>query len=256
MQKRGQVAIFVIIGIVIIILVALMFLGRKEYGIGISAPLFLNSKLTPVQKNVESCIDKATQTTIQEFAYQGGDLNPLKYVTYQNKKIKYLCYNIPNDNNCINMLPPFEAMISQLQERIDNDIKKCVDTDLPKSNIGAYEAEVGIPKTGISTIGTSVIIKVDYPVKLTKEGTTAQLSPITKEINAPLFILYRTTYDIIEAQARTGFFDQLIYMLSKKGEVIINVDKSPSAGNVGDIIYKINQKDSNFEFWFAVEGDA
>ena len=55
--------------------------------------------------------------------------------------------------------------------------------------------------------------------------------------------------------AGTGFFDQLIYMLNKKGKIIINVDKSPSTGNGGDIIYKINKKDDNFEFWFAIEGD-
>ena len=76
-----------------------------------------------------------------------------------------------------------------------------------------------------------------------------------KELDAPLYDLYKTTYDIVESQASTGFFDQLIYMLSKKGKVIINVDKSPSTGNVGDIIYKINQKDDEFQFWFAIEGD-
>ena len=255
MQKRGQVAVFVVVGIVIVILVALLFLGRNQYGIGLATPQFLNQKLIPIQKNAESCINTATKTVIQDFAYQGGDFEPLKYVTYQNKKVKYLCYNIEENNKCINMLPPFESMIQQLQERVDTDIKNCINPDLAKSTIGAYDSKLGVPQTKIESAGTSVTITVDYPVELSKDGTTVKLDSIMKELDAPLYDLYKTPYDIVESQASTGFFDQLIYMLSKKGKVIINVDKSPSTGNVGDIIYKINQKDDEFQFWFAIEGD-
>jgi len=255
MQKRGQVAVFVIIGIVIVILVALMFVGRKEYGIGISNVKFLNDQLVPVKENANDCINEITAGAITQFAEQGGDLDPSRYVLYQNRKVKYLCYNILETYNCINMLPTFEMMINDLQERVDRDMKGCIDKELPKSALGAYDSVVGEPKTEIKVIGNDVVINLDYPVELSKSGTTVNLGKITRSVDAPLFDLYKATYDVVNSHASTGFFDQLIYMLNKKGKIVINVDKSPSAGNVGDIVYRINKKDDDFEFWFAVEGD-
>ena len=255
MQKKGQVAIFVIIGIIIVILVALMFIGRKEYGIGISGAKFLSDKLDSVKQNVDECVNKLTSSSIKQFAEQGGDFNPSRYVLYQNRKVKYLCYNIEDDYKCINMLPPFEVMIKNLQERADRDMKGCIDKEIPKSKVGAYDSKVEDPVTEINVDGTDVVINVDYHVELSKDGATVELGKITRSINAPLYELYRATYDVVNDNAGTGFFDQLIYMLNKKGKIIINVDKSPSTGNGGDIIYKINKKDDNFEFWFAIEGD-
>ena len=49
MAKKGQVTAFMILGIVIIIVVALIFLGRKELGIGVPNQQFLELQLKSIQ---------------------------------------------------------------------------------------------------------------------------------------------------------------------------------------------------------------
>jgi len=255
MQKRGQVAIFFIIGIVIIILIALIFVGRKEYGIGVPKMQFLNSKLDNVKKDLTNCIDKTVLPIIKKFADQGGDLNPTRSVLYLNRRVKYLCYNIENDNKCINIMPPLNSMINDLDQQINEDVKQCLNKDLVKNGLGYDVVVNGEPKTNIEIIGENLVVNVNYDVTFVKNEFTNKLNEVSKEVNVPIVELYNVAHDVVNSHAEDGFFEQLFYMLNKKGAYIVNVDKSPSAGNVGDIIYRINEKDSDFQFWFAIEGD-
>ncbi len=255
MQKRGQIAVFVIIGIVLLILIALIFVGRKEFGFGISKIVFLKNKIDPLQKNIQDCVDKSIDTNGKLFAKQGGDFGPSRYVLYENIKVKYLCYNIQNSNKCINMMPTFETMTEQLSKKINDDVNNCINKDLFKSGLSYDVITNGELETEIQTIGDSVKVIVKYDVTLSKDESEQKLGNVEKEIELPLKELYDVTFDVVNNHAGTGFFDQLLYMLEKKGKYEINVDKSPSLGNVGDIIYKINKKNSNFEFWFAIEGE-
>src|SRR3989344_1897610 len=254
MQKRGQVAVFVVIGIVIVILAVLIFVGRKEYGILIPTATFLGDKLDPIKEDLKSCVDLNLEKNFRIFAKQGGDFEPSRYVYYQNSKVKYLCYNIENSNKCINMLPPLNSVIENLNNNLNNDIKNCVSKDLVESGLG-YEVNSKAPETKLEVFNDEIKVVVDYDVQVTKGGSTQSLSKIDRRVDLPIVDLYNVAYDIVNAHASEGFFEQLFYMLDKKGKYIINVDKSPSTGNVGDIIYKINKKDSDFEFWFAVEGE-
>jgi len=255
MQKRGQVAVFVVIGIVIVILAVLLFVGRKEYGIGVPNLRFLSDKLQPIEDNARNCVDLSVIKTFDTFAKQGGDLNPSRYVFHQSRKVKYLCYNIQDSDKCINMMPPLNLMLENLQSELNNDIKNCVSKDLTQNGFG-YEVKVnGEPETKLNVVGNDLRVVVNYDVEVIKGENLQKLSKIEKSLDIPLVELYNTALDVVNSHASTGFFEQLFYMLDKKGKYVINVDKSPSLGNVGDIIYRINKKDSDFEFWFAVEGD-
>ncbi len=255
MQKRGQVAIFFIVGIIIVILVGLIFVGRKEFGVGVPAVKFLQSKLDPVKADLDNCIKKSTDTTVKKFLQQGGDLNPLKYVLYQNRRVKYLCYNIVDNDKCLNMMPSISTVVNGLQTQMDADIKNCVNRNLINGGLG-YEITVNSePKTTVKLEGESIRVDVEYDISVIKGESTEKLSKVTKKLDVPIIELYNVAADVVNAQAKEGFFEQLFYMLNKKGKYIIKVDKSPSAGNVGDIVYKINKNGNKFELWFAVEGE-
>ncbi len=255
MHKRGQVAIFVIVGIVIVILIGLLFVGRKEYGIGIPSLEFIQSKLEPIRTDLDKCVKQSTDTTVKRFLEQGGDLGPLKYVFYQSRKVKYLCYNIADEEKCLNMIPSLATMVSGLSKQVNADLKNCVNRDLAKSGLG-YEVVVKSgPEALVRLEGDVVLVDINYDVTVTKGETSDRIGKVTKEIEVPIAELYNVAFDIVNAQAKEGFFEQLFYMLNKKGQYIIQVDKSPSAGNVGDIIYKVNKKDNKYQFWFAVEGN-
>ena len=58
MAKKGQVTAFMIIGIVLIIVVALVFLARNQIGIGVPKQQFLDLQLKSIQDEVNRCVDE------------------------------------------------------------------------------------------------------------------------------------------------------------------------------------------------------
>ena len=84
MNKRGQIAIFVIVAVMIVAVVLVVFLnpGGK---IGISRDVNPSSYLS-------NCIEPKVEETIEILSRQGGYMVPENYVLYQNEKIQYLCY--------------------------------------------------------------------------------------------------------------------------------------------------------------------
>ena len=93
-------------------------------------------------------------------------------------------------------------------------------------------------------------VRSDYDVKIIKGETQSTVRGVTLSYDVPLEELYAVAVDIVNSEANTGFFEQLLYMVNERGQYIINVDKP-----YPDKIYKVNKKDSDFEFWFAVEGE-
>ena len=250
MQKRGQVTVFVIIGIVVILIIALFFFARNNLGIGINPQQFVESRLDPIRDNVKECIDKVVPEAVTSLGKQGGDFSPATYRRYQGQMVKYYCLNIPDENNCLNVMPTLAGIKRNLQEYMQFQISNCIDRSLLKSKYG-YKVITGNPKTEVEFQGQSIEITIDYPVTITKGGATVQLSKVKRVYNdVPINDLYATAVDITNALATTGFFDQVIYMLQHRDETIIGVDKP-----YPDRIYKLQKRDSKYEWWFATQGE-
>lgn len=249
MLKRGQVSVFAIVGIVLVILVALFFFLRNEYGAFVAPTVFLNEKAKPIEDNLKGCILSVSQQSLNTFGKQGGDFNPSNYLLYKGMNVKYFCTNIIGKEECLNVMPTLREMEEKLSFEIQNGVNSCVNKDLAKSGLG-YDIKAGKLDTKVEFAGENVLVKADYDVEITKGDIKTTINPVALSFDAPVEELYSVAVDAVNAEARVGFFEQLLYMVSKKGKYIINLDKP-----YPDKIYKINKKDSEFEFWFAVEGE-
>ena len=249
MQKRGQATVFAIVGIVIVIIVALFFFLRSELGFFVSPTSFLSDKAKPIEDNLRTCVDDAVEVSLEFFGKQGGEFNPSNYLLYQNRGVKYFCLNIPNSETCLNVMPSFEEMIEELQVDINDQVNNCVDKSLVQSGFG-YEIKAGEVITTVIATDAGLNVRSHYDIKITKGENEYTVKDVVVGYDAPIKELYSVSVDIVNAEARVGFFEQLLYMLNKKGQYEINLDKP-----YPDKVYKINKKGSNFEFWFAVQGE-
>src|SRR3989338_6640524 len=111
MRKRGQATVFAIIGIVILIIVALFFFLRNEFGFFVAPTSFLSDKAKPIEDNLKGCINQAVSNNL-----------------------KYFCTNIPNDEKCLNVMPSLDEMIAALNSKIQDDVNDCVDKSLVESS--------------------------------------------------------------------------------------------------------------------------
>ncbi len=249
MRKRGQVTVFAIVGIVLVILIALFFFLRNEFGFFVSPTTFLNEKARPIEDNLKSCLNQAVSNSVDTFGEQGGDFNPSSYRFYQNRLVKYYCMNIPGEERCMNVMPQLVGLVGELNEKIQQDVRSCVDEDLVKSGLG-YEVSAGELTTSTTTGSRGIVVTVDYNVDIVKDESRTSVRGVSASYDVPIEDIYTAALDIVNSEANAGFFEQGIYMLNKRGQFVINVDKP-----YPDKIYKINKKDSEFEFWFAVQGE-
>ena len=76
-------------------------------------------------------------------------------------------------------------------------------------------------------------------------------SEFKEVVDKPLGDLYEVSQDILDYESQFGDFDQLIYMLSKKGDYFI-YKKRPYP----DKLYIINDKERKLTFQFFVQGES
>jgi hypothetical protein len=251
MNKRGQVSTFLILGIVLVIVVALVFFVRKQSGIGVSPGEFLSDKLKPIERDLKSCVDKQEDTTVKLFLQQGGDFFPDNYRLYQGKKVRYFCMNIPEDNKCLNVMKPLGVMMDELNIKLQQEIGNCVNKELLKPEaLGGYSVSSGLLTTNTQAVGSGLLITVNYDVELSKNEEKTKLRKVNRVLDVPIKELYDVSFDAVNSEAQFGFFEQLFYMLGKKGKYLVNIDKP-----FPDKIYKINKNGNEHELWFAVQGE-
>lgn len=146
-------------------------------------------------------------------------------------------------------MPTLEVVRSDFEKYMDNYMKNCVSQDVLKSS-GDIKVEKGNMKVKVE-FQDNIVVDVNYDIKVSKKGEVMALNRIKIPVaDTPIKEIYNVVYDVIQVKSMGYDFDQNVYMIKKYGLYEINVDKP-----YPDVVYKINKKDSKFEYWFAVQGE-
>lgn len=248
MNKRGQVTVFVIVGVVILILAILIWYLRSS-GNMVVPSFFIgeDARRQSVETNLKECVENAVKPTVLLAAKQGGDLTPVNYRNYKGDHVSYLCLNIPGKDQCLNVMPPIRIIEEKLKNNIASQIDNCVDRDLLGTDVKGTKNI----KVDVLMRRDSVIVNTDYDVTFVKNNIEMPLGRVITVVNdIPFVQLYDVVHDVVNAQAIDGDFEQLFYMLGKKGRIEIQVDRP-----YPDKIFIVNKKDSDFQFQFAIQGE-
>jgi len=125
MKKRGQVTIFLIIGIVLLAVVVIFFFLNKQD--------ILNPNQIEVNQKefLQTCMEERITETVNLIAIQGGSINPTLKKTYDledglgKKNISILCYNQNFYTPCINQEP---MLVNHVRDEIEKNISQDVTT--------------------------------------------------------------------------------------------------------------------------------
>ena len=82
-KKKGQITIFIILGIIIVISMGLLFAAniKSEF-----SPILYDSK---VKEYVTSCLEQYTNDGLELIGKQGGKLNSDEGISYEGYKVPY-----------------------------------------------------------------------------------------------------------------------------------------------------------------------
>lgn len=244
-MKKGQITLFVILGVVLLILILLAFTFRETLleqatESGILPTLSLSREAVYVQSDMTRCLRNSAETGLVTMALQGG------YVMFDPKtpytEATTTIYYIPYVGTAYlyykgkNMVPTKETMEKQLEGYITANLEIC------EKDYADLEVEYGEYDTSVTIEENQVDINIKTKVGVTKEGTTSSFRNIYIEVPVRLGELRDITNQIVEEQVKTGREGICLSCISRiaaNNDVEVNIDR------VGeDVFYMLTDQKS------------
>ncbi len=205
MKKRGMVSVFIIAGLFILIIFALVY---SFYQGIIPAPNFLSKKSDAVTTYTESCMDGIARNGLEIMSIQGG------YITIPDNlkrsgsfvpmgfEVPYWYYRGRD------MAPSVQQMDQQLGDYISENLPDCLDS------FKAFPDYEIVPQTNISTdasIGDNVVsIKTNFRLKVRHPGEDQEyvyLDDFTVDIKSDYGKMYKLSRELIGYENSVGFLE-------------------------------------------------
>ena len=251
MKRGGQVTIFIIVGIVLVVGLALLFLFKKD----IVPEIGGGTKEINPSFFMKSCMYDKIQDTVDIMINQGGLLEyPIKQkfrfsgdIEYSN--ISLLCYTSAYGIPCINQNPNyFTKMKNQLKNEIATDMKNCFDEYIDNLE-KEYEVESNYNDFEIKFRDNMIVFNIDAKITTTKSGETKTKEDFYINYNTRFYSLTRLAHEIIVDESVVCNFNIPLYLLKNPQYNIRRV----SANNAVKI-YLLQHEETSEKLKFGVRG--
>ncbi|MCD4666639.1 hypothetical protein K8R47_02410 [archaeon] len=252
-NKRGQVTIFIILGIVVLAVIFLVFYYWGQSLTEPEQPTFEPSDISNFKNYVEDCIEKESVDDIKLIGKQGGTLNPTLFQYWYGNNLNYLCYT-NNFGPCYNYAFKIERNIEEeLDQILLTKITQCVDELISQAESEGFNANKGNPQIQTTIGDTKIIIEFYYPITLTKDTTSITEEIFSYSFNIPLGKMLDITREIIEEESNTNNFFNVPVSLSTISSPggLITIEKQTYEDTK---IYILKSTKTGYVFQFAIKG--
>ena len=253
MYKRGQLTIFIIVGILLVATTVLFFLLRS----GVIAPnLGGGAKEAGPTSFLQSCIEDEIKTTVDILSIQGGYINPVLSKRFkfededQYHNISYLCYTQSYYTPCLNQQPMLLQHIkNEITLQISEEVEICFNELVLNLEDDGFVVDAAYGGYEVKLTPGRIIIDIDAEITTTKTDQTSKQENFQISVPTKLYNIAVVAQEIISQEARFCNFEYLGYMLTYP-EFSIDYFRAQDA----TIIYTVGHVDTNDKFRFAVKG--
>ena len=228
-KKRGQVTVFILIAIVLVIIGISYLVLNDSSGISLVPERQVKTEFVPVKAFVDECVKNAADEGITRIGMSGGYINvphrftdPRAHVTIPRESgiiVPYWWYSGQNS------YPTLSFIDYELESYIKESSLECIDEfkGLENYNVeveGDFEIDVGINEGDVS-------VEVEYPLNVLFKQDNSDTKIKRFRYNAPVRLkkVYEAALAIIEAENRDGFIERKTFdlmVLKKEDDVPIN----------------------------------
>ncbi len=243
MNKRGQITIFIIIGVIIVAVAILIFLLRDNF----ISKNPVDPQVAQINDFVNDCLEETGNNALIQIGEQGG-------------------YGLLSDNiRAVEKIPIYtdgKRNFSPSLEIIEREISFVVKEELSycilnfvdiKNNYDSIEGEIDRVETLIDE--DRVRINLIYPIIIEKAETKYEIKKFDMEFNIRIFEYYNITQEIVNEQLKhpESICLSCNFELSKKFDVNIDMYDYSNATvfTIIDETRKINN--SAYEWRFAIK---
>jgi hypothetical protein len=176
-NRKSQVSIFLILGIVLIVLIILFLL----FSLNIT-PLrfFLKETKHPVPYYVEECIKFQIVDAVEILTLQGGFIYSYQpNLTTSLRVFAYSSYFNASTQSIQNTSPSISFMESEISRYIEQNIDNCIDDSHFRLN------KIGLPKANTLIHSESISVNLDYSLELISGNVSFMFTDYYKTHSIP-----------------------------------------------------------------------
>lgn len=167
MKKRGQITLFIILGIFLVTIIVLTVYFRtsllKEGETELQKQLAMPAEIREVRNQIQNCLEIVSEEGLIFLGLQGGYINTLMQSVYMDNFAIGYGYV---DNEIT--LPSMEEIQLELGDYINQEIVECfTPEDYPSLEIKEY-----VPNTLVEFTENKVILSTEYRLDVSKDTDT------------------------------------------------------------------------------------
>ena len=243
-NKKGQVTIFVIVGIVIVvgILGSIIFMGRVD----VESPVDLGP-----QNFIDKCVRDVVESSVEKMLRNGGEILPSRAIAYQGEEWNYLCYQADFYQGCYNIHPMLEMQIErEIVTDTSRGVQDCFDTMREDFENRGFDVGGGATEYSINLLPGYVEINLAKKIDVSRDGATQSFKDFGARLLSPIYELVQIARDVVNSESQFCHFEYNGYMLLYPKYDIRRIDYSDSK------MYRLIDRASGAEFRFAVRSCA
>ncbi len=241
MKNKGQVSIFIIIAIIIVVFAALIYIFypkiQTTLGFGEVNPYVF----------MQTCLEQDIQDSVNTISSQGGSLNPENYILYQDEKIEYLCYTNENYQTCVMQQPMLKKHIEfEIKNNIQDKADNCFNSLKKSYEKKGYDVNLKAGEMKVELLPKKIKVKFNNELDLSSSAGSQKYEKFNINLNNNLYELVNIANSILNYEATYGDSETTIYMNYYHN---IKVEKLKQGD--GSTIYTITNRDKGNKFTFA-----
>ncbi|MBS3087565.1 hypothetical protein J4226_03130 [Candidatus Pacearchaeota archaeon] len=233
MEKKGQVTIFILIGILIVSAILIFFLWAR--------PTFL-SEGSGV-KGFEGCVADAMENGISELEGKAGFIDADFTYTYQGEELTYLCYTNNFYETCTVQVPFLKNVFDEnLEVLIREEVDACYEASLNSLKDQGYEVVSGAVNYNVEIEPGVVRLEIDAPTSV----GTSRFARFNVKVNSPAYETVMIATSILQFETKYGDSDVSAMMLYYPDYYIEKTKRGE-----GTTVYVLENKVFGDKFKFA-----
>gem|GEM_PF-2548262 len=214
MKKRGQVTIFVLLGLVVVSIIVILLMFQTNFFEqeikGEEAERILEPQLNPIKERVMDCVEASAKRGELLIAKQGGYLDPPYYVTLGDYEVSYGCYL--SEGVYMTTLPLMSKVEEELAEYMAlpetlNELDVCMNLDEFSSEGFEVEGDIQELRTEFDVSFSEITLKILFPLTISKESYATTLDNYIVQYPSGLGKAHSVASSIVNDECQNIEFD-------------------------------------------------
>ena len=198
MNKRGQIAIFVIVALVIVGAVIVIFAYPQ-----------LSTLIAPKEINPEdylrTCIEPNVKSAVDLLAKQGGEENPVGFINYLDVNVKYLCYTSEYYKTCTVQQPLLITRFGKEASRmLTTKANQCARNLITEYEKRGYSVSSSTITSNISIVSGKIKIEFSAPMTITREDYSKTFDRFDASTSSEMYNLLSIATSILDYETTYG----------------------------------------------------